>query len=107
MFSLLVTSIALNHCNHRESSTWVDGFRSPLARPCRMVEVDDGCVVEGRVGVWEVVAVVDGEERVGAVGVRVRLRVGQQQVRLRQVVHVQACTHAEGCSVGTAVLFWA
>ena len=57
-----------------------------------MVEVDDGCVVEGRVGVWEVVAVVDGEERVGAVGVRVRLRVGQQQVRLRQVVHVQACT---------------
>ena len=37
-----------------------------------------------------VVALVDRQQGVRPVGVRVRLRVGQQQVRLRQVIHVEA-----------------
>ena len=38
----------------------------------------------------DVVVLVDGQQRVGPVGVRVGLRVGKQQVRLGQVVHVEA-----------------
>ena len=51
---------------------------------------NDGRIVEGRVRVGHVVVLVDGQQRVGPVGVRVGLRVGEQQVRLRQVVHVEA-----------------
>ena len=55
-----------------------------------MVKVNDGRIAERRVGVGHVVVLVDGEQRVGPVGVRVGLRVGEQQVRLSQVVHVEA-----------------
>ena len=55
-----------------------------------MVKVNDGGIAEGRVRVGDVVVLVDRQQRVGPVGMRVGLRVGQQQVRLGQVVHVES-----------------